>query len=76
MERIKGTFGNVSARWIIKGLVLGSNLTDEFVQSSGIVKFEDNETSKVITIQIRNDSIPELDEIFTIVLYQIEGLCI
>ena len=74
VERIKGTFGNVSARWLIEGLHPASNLTGDFVRSSGIVNFKENETSANITVQIRNDSIPELDELFTVVLNKLQGL--
>ena len=52
-----------------------ANLTQQFVYSSGMVDFEENQNSTFIRIEIRDDSVPELDEMFTVALYQVEGLC-
>jgi len=67
-----GTAGTTAVNWAVTGS--GTNAADnaDFSGStlpSGTVNFAVGETSKTITVNVQGDTIPELDETFTVTLF-------
>lgn len=71
VERLSGNFGNITVGWMIEKHE--SNLTGEFSSYSGTVQFRSSMNLSSIRINVLKDGTPELDETFTVVLYQVEG---
>ena len=66
-----GSSGVIDVNYATKGGTATSN--SDFTAKSSRVRFADGETSKSITIALRNDTLTEADEAFTVSLTRISG---
>jgi Ca2+-binding RTX toxin-like protein len=71
-----GSSGVSTAVWTVKGIGADAAQDEDFLALTGTVRFEDTETSKVITIRIKTDTILETDETFSVVLSSPQGATI
>ncbi|XP_071965307.1 adhesion G-protein coupled receptor V1-like isoform X2 [Antedon mediterranea] len=71
IERTGGTIGDVGISWQASG---GSaDIGDDYVASGATLSFANGESRRVISISIKDDVIPEVDETIIIELYEPEG---
>jgi hypothetical protein len=67
-----GTAGTTAVNWAVTGSGTNTVNAADFISSStlpsGTVTFAVGETSKTITVTVQGDTIPELDETFTVTL--------
>ncbi|XP_033109462.1 adhesion G-protein coupled receptor V1-like [Anneissia japonica] len=72
VERMGGTIGDVMVSW--QAADGGSaDMEDDFIASGGTLSFASGESRRVISISIRDDVIPEVDENVVIELYDPQG---
>ena len=60
--------GTATVGWSVAGSGAHALSTDEFVATSGSVTFEQGQTTKFVTVQVKGDAVGEYDETFTITL--------
>ena len=74
--RSRGTFGNVTVNWEILSsgrTVLSDN--SEFVKAKGGLVFQQGSTRQILSVVVRNDGVPELNETFYLNLTNVVGRC-
>ena len=69
LGREAGLFGEVEVTWEVTGDVTG----EDFDQLRGTVVFGDQESTTSITLRLRDDDVPELDESLQLTLTDIDG---
>ncbi|XP_038661208.1 adhesion G-protein coupled receptor V1 isoform X3 [Scyliorhinus canicula] len=70
ITRTKGTIGDVKVHWLLQS---DSDMTGDFLTSSGTVMILDMQSNAEINVQLLADDIPELDEVYIIRLISVEG---
>ncbi|XP_068693739.1 adhesion G-protein coupled receptor V1-like isoform X3 [Montipora foliosa] len=68
IERIKGLFGEATVYWSVYNGASSVPASGDFIMDNGSVMFSDNENEKVLVIPVNDETLPELDEHFTVVL--------
>ncbi|XP_034025926.1 adhesion G-protein coupled receptor V1 isoform X1 [Thalassophryne amazonica] len=70
ITRREGVMGNITVHWQIQG---DSKLTEDFLALSGTVMILEGEREAEIVVSLMPDSVPELEEVYTILLTAVEG---
>uniref|UniRef100_A0A1X7VF86 Staphylococcus aureus surface protein A n=3 Tax=Amphimedon queenslandica TaxID=400682 RepID=A0A1X7VF86_AMPQE len=68
VTRSRSSIGTVTVAWEIRNLADGSLADDDFEESSGTIVFSSGINESYFTVQSTNESVPELDESFSISL--------
>ncbi|XP_071995626.1 adhesion G-protein coupled receptor V1 isoform X3 [Engystomops pustulosus] len=71
IERREGSLGQVIVEWGITGGTATTN--NDFIADGGILVFAEGETSKVVTVMILDDAVPEDNEDIVVGLTYTEG---
>lgn len=66
-----GSIGDVTVFWSLL-----DDSSDDFVYDSGQIEIEEGRTETTLTITVRPDDEPELDEVFTVLLTNVSQVCI
>ena len=74
VQRSRGTFGNVTVNWeILSNGRTALQDNGEFVQARGGLVFRQGSTSEVLSVTVRSDGVPELNETFYVRLINATG---
>ncbi len=68
VNRSRGTFDSVSVGWEVREAISGVVATQDFNPATGQVDFEDGDIQQTFMIQALDETEPELDEEFLVVL--------
>ncbi|WP_243375599.1 cadherin domain-containing protein, partial [Microvirga solisilvae] len=68
--------GVSTVKWTVKGIGADAAEDDDFAELSGEVRFEDGQTSQIISVRVRTDTILEGDETFSIQITDATGATI
>ena len=72
ITRAMGTNGQVTAAWAAQS-VTAQFADGDFTPAGGSVVFNAGELTKSVSVTINNDDIPEIDELFRVVLSSVSG---
>ncbi|XP_061478182.1 adhesion G-protein coupled receptor V1 isoform X3 [Rhineura floridana] len=70
IKRIQGTIGNIVVHWELSS---DSDITDDFLITSGSVVIPDEQRTSEIVIFLLPDNVPEIDEHYVVQLTSVEG---
>jgi len=68
IRRFEGSFGSVTVTWEVREVVSGAIASQDFNPAIGYVFFEENERMQSFNVTTWDETIPELDEDFVVVL--------
>ena len=75
INRSKGTFTNVTLNWeILSSSRLLVTDGSEFIKTRGTLLFREGISSEILSLLVRSDGIPELNESFYVRIVNVTGL--
>lgn len=68
VQRQQGDYGSVTLHWEIQNVATDSLASDDFDPASGELEFVEGDRQEVLSVQPIDETLPEVDEIFAIIL--------
>lgn len=68
VNRTLGRFDSAVVAWEVREAISGEIATQDFTPTTGLLQFEDGETLQMFTVRSLDETVPELDEDFLVVL--------
>lgn len=68
VQRFQGDHGSVILHWEIQDVAIDSLASDDFNPAFGVLEFAERDRQKVLSVQPIDETLPEVDEMFAIIL--------
>lgn len=68
VQRFQGDYGSVTLHWEIQDVAIDSLASDDFNPAFGVLEFAEGDRQKVLSVQPIDETLPEVDEMFAIIL--------
>lgn len=70
VERLQGDYGSVTVHWEIRETAIDSLASSDFNPASGTLEFLEGDHQEVLSLQPIDETLPEVDEVFTVILIE------